>query len=111
MNGKGSTQRPLNKLAFDLGFDRIFGSWRKRKKKEKIKANRKPTEQGRQVLAYIAEHGTITQAVATRQLSVTRLSARIWDLKQIGYEFERTFIYGKNAHGKTVRYVSWSMKS
>ena len=111
MNGKGSTQRPLNKLAFDLGFDRIFGSWRKRKEKQKIKANPKPTEQGRQVLAYIAEHGTITQAVALRELSVARLSARIWDLKQIGYQFERAFIYGKNAHGKTVRYVSWSMKS
>ena len=69
MNGKGSTQRPLNKLAFDLGFDRIFGSWRKRKEKQKIKANAKPTEQGRQVLAYIAEHGTITQAVALRELS------------------------------------------
>jgi uncharacterized membrane protein len=111
MNGKGSTQRPVNKLAFDLSFDRIFRSRRKRKEEEKVKAQRKPTTQEQQVIDYITEHGTITQAVATRQLSVSRLSARIWDLKKIGYEFERAFIYGENAHGKTVRYVSWSMKS
>ena len=42
-----------------------------------------------QIIEYLRTHKGITQLEATRSLGCTRLSARIWDLKQMGYEFRK----------------------
>jgi hypothetical protein len=42
MNGKGSKQRPTNKVAFNTNFDAIFRKKDKDEKKPKGKDNEKP---------------------------------------------------------------------
>jgi hypothetical protein len=107
MNGKGDTQRPLNKLAFDLGFDRIFGALRKRRPKNISK----PKNQHQQVLDYLDTNGTITTQQANSHLGISRLSARIFELKQKGYEFDRVDVVLQNRVGKDIRCGRWRLKS
>jgi hypothetical protein len=104
MNGKGDKQRPTNKRAFDLSFDRIFGALLGRKKA-------KPPNQQQQVLDYLAKNLTITTAEANTHLGVTRLSSRIFDLKAKGYEFDRQLVVTKNRVGKPIRHAQWRLKS
>lgn len=40
------------------------------------------------VLKYIEDFGSITSLQAIRDLGETRLSARIYDLRQLGYKFK-----------------------
>lgn len=54
----------------------------------------KTNSQNMRVLQYIKEHGSITSMEAFTDLRITRLSGRIFDLKQLGhaivtdYEFD-----------------------
>lgn len=43
-----------------------------------------------QVLEYIKEHGSITSLEAIRAIGCTRLSGRIYDLKKMGYDIDKT---------------------
>ena len=106
MNGKGDKQRPTNKRAFDLSFDRIFGALIGKKKH-----NPKPKNQDQQVLDYVSKNSTITTAEANTHLGVARLSSRIFDLKAKGYEFERSLVVSKNRVGKPIRHAQWRLKS
>lgn len=44
------------------------------------------TPQNADVLEYMRAHGKITTMDAITKLGCTRLSARIWDLKHLGYQ-------------------------
>lgn len=46
--------------------------------------------QSLQVLEYIKEHGSITSLDAIRAIGCTRLSGRIYDLKKMGYDIDKT---------------------
>lgn len=46
--------------------------------------------QSLQVLEYIKEHGSITSLEAIRAIGCTRLSGRIYDLKKMGYDIDKT---------------------
>ena len=48
------------------------------------------TTQSLQVLEYIKEHGSITSLEAIRAIGCTRLSGRIYDLKKMGYDIDKT---------------------
>jgi len=50
------------------------------------------------ILAYMDQHGGITQMDANR-LSITRLAARIYDLRQRGIEITEEPVTGKNEYG------------
>lgn len=52
------------------------------------------------VLEYIKQHGSITQAEANFFFGCTRLSGRIYDLKQRGYSFGKAFEEGTNRFGE-----------
>lgn len=106
MNGKGDKQRPVNKLAFDLGFERIFGRLFNRNKTKE-----KPKNQHQQVLDYLDTNGTITTQEANNHLGVSRLSARIFELKQKGYDFDRVVVVLQNRVGKDIRCGQWRLKS
>lgn len=50
------------------------------------------------IVAYMTEHGSITDRQATR-LGIRRLASRIWDLKTRGYRIKMDLIKVKNADG------------
>lgn len=55
------------------------------------------------ILDHIQKHGSITDMEAY-QLGICRLSGRIFDLREKGYNITTEFIKGKNRHGKKIRY-------
>lgn len=63
------------------------------------------------VVAYIKKHGSITSWQAFEDLGITRLSGRIHDLTQKGYDFNRESITTKNRDGEPVTYTKYSFKA
>ena len=53
------------------------------------------------------EHGRISQIRATYDLGITRLGARIWDLKRLGIEIRDEMIYKTDEHGEHVRWKEY----
>ena len=50
------------------------------------------------IVAFITEHGSITDRQATK-LGIRRLASRIWDLKNHGYKIKTDMIKVKNRDG------------
>lgn len=62
------------------------------------------------ILEYMQEFGSITTLDAFRDLGVSRLSARIWDLKREGYDIEKDFETAKNRWGQLVSFARYTLK-
>ena len=71
--------------------------------------NEKMTQKER-VLVYMKTFGAISTWEAFRDLGVTRLSARIAEIKEMGYDVETEFASGKNRFGQTVSWARYSIK-
>jgi len=56
------------------------------------------------VLNYIKDFGSISSLQAFRDLGVTRLSAKIFDLKKDGYMFDWDTVVGINRYGNPMHY-------
>jgi hypothetical protein len=56
--------------------------------------------QNKRVLDYMKSHRGITSLEAIQELGVTRLSARILDLKNKGYDIDGIFIEVLNRYGE-----------
>lgn len=66
--------------------------------------------QSEMVLEYIEDFGSITTYEAFIELGITRLSARIFDLKKKGYNFKKTMIKKKNRYGKKIKFYKYELK-
>ena len=66
--------------------------------------------QKERVLNYIKEFGSISSMEAFQDLGVTRLSAVIFDLKELGYEFDTITEGRKNRWGDKVYFARYSLK-
>lgn len=66
--------------------------------------------QKQRVLDYIKEFGSISSLEAFQDLGITRLSAVIFDLKELGYEFDTKTERGKNRFGERTSYARYSLK-
>lgn len=64
------------------------------------------SKQCNKVLAYIKEHGSITQAEAWT-LRIQRLGARIFDLKAKGYAIETKIIIDRDENGDLMKYARY----
>ena len=62
------------------------------------------------VLDYMAEHGSITPLEAIREIGCLRLGARIYDLRERGYDIRMTMEHGTDMHGEPMRYARYSMR-
>lgn len=71
---------------------------------DKSSKGKKQTEQ---VLQYMREHGSITQAEAYYHLSIFRLGARIWDLKRAGHKIKSVLEDGFNRNMEKTRYARY----
>ena len=74
--------------------------------KEGLKS--KPT-QCQKILDYIERFGFITSWQAYADLGITQLGARVWQLKERGYEFETKRIYTTNRLGEKTHYDEYRL--
>lgn len=62
------------------------------------------------LLEYLNDYGEISTYEAFKTLGITRLSGRIYDLKQSGHEIESVMMYGKDRFGNTTRWKIYRLK-
>ena len=72
-------------------------------------ANKKMSQRER-VLKYIEDFGYITSWDAYKDLGVTQLATRIFELKEEGYEFEKEWVSTKNRYGVKCGYAKYKLK-
>lgn len=67
--------------------------------------------QNEMILNYLNEFGSITTYESYTELFITRLSARIWDLKhKYGCKFDEEWVTKKNRYGKTCCFKKYILK-
>ena len=68
--------------------------------------------QNEMVLKYLQENGSITTYESYAKLFITRLSARIFDLRnKYGCEFDEQWVSKKNIYGKTCTFKKYILKN
>lgn len=72
------------------------------------KLERKPTQRDK-VLSYIKQFGRISSWEAYSELGITQLGARIFELKELGYEFAKTRRYVTNRLGEKTHYDEYRL--
>lgn len=60
------------------------------------------TTQNERVLNHLKNQGSITAHDAVKDYGIYRLAARIWDLRDAGYDIDTTNISVKNRYGESV---------
>ncbi len=66
--------------------------------------------QAERVLDYIKTFGSITTLEAFKDLGVTRLSARIFELRKQEIEIETHRLSSKNRYGEICNYAKYTLK-
>ena len=56
------------------------------------------------IIEYMKQHNGITSQDAFTHLGITRLSARIKELRELGYDISTIMVDGTNRYGEPVRY-------
>ena len=59
------------------------------------------------ILRYMVEHGRISQWIATQELHILRLGARIWDLERHGYHINREMVYKTDEYGNKTKWMEY----
>jgi len=62
------------------------------------------------IINYMKLHGGITSMDAFKDLGETRLSARIFELRKLGYDISTIEIESINRYGEAVRYGKYVLK-
>ena len=75
-----------------------------------IGMSRKPKQKMR-TLQYLLDFGSITNFEAYEDLGITRVSARICELRKEGYPIVSTSETRLNRYGETTRYTRYRMAS
>ena len=68
------------------------------------------TTQTNQVLRHLRTRGALTQREAMEKYGIMRLGARVYDLRERGYNIVKETEYGKNRYGRRVRYAAYWLK-
>ena len=63
------------------------------------------------VLQYIKDFGSITSWEAYSELGITQLGARIFELKERGYNFEKERVNTKNRYGDQTHFDRYKLVS
>ena len=67
--------------------------------------------QNEMIIKYLNENGSITTYESYSKLFITRLSARIFDIKhKYGIEFEEEWVTKKNIYGKPCSFKKYILK-
>ena len=65
--------------------------------------------QNKEVLEYMRLHRGITSLDAATDLGIMRLSARIYDLRQAGYDIHAEIVPVENRHGEKVHVARYTL--
>ena len=71
-------------------------------------ANKRPSQASR-LLDYLKRFGSVTTWEAFSELGITRLSARIFEIKERGYLIKTESITSKNRFGEPVHFNKYSL--
>lgn len=66
--------------------------------------------QSEKILRHLQDIGSITPWEAIRQYGITRLGARIYDLKRQGHPIETKIVIGKNRYGEPTRWAVYRLE-
>lgn len=66
--------------------------------------------QTERVIKHLKEHGSITPSEAIKEYGITRLGARIWDLRDLGYDIETQTETSKNRFRDKTSYARYVLK-
>ena len=66
--------------------------------------------QNGRILDYLTKNGSITQLDAMRDLGIMRLGARVFDLKERGYNIQTVMVEDLNRFGEPTRYARYYLK-
>ena len=72
--------------------------------------NEKVMTQNEKVLDYIKKFGSISTFEAFSELGITRLAARIYELGEAGYDFDRETVKTTNRLGEAISYTRYSLR-
>ncbi len=62
------------------------------------------------ILAYMKEHGSISQAESSAHLGCTRLASRICDLRKAEYPIADRWVYSQNRFGEMTRHKEYYLE-
>lgn len=62
------------------------------------------------ILRHLRDYGSITQAEAQAEYGVTRLAARIDNLRERGHAIKSELVQGKNRYGEKTRYARYTLE-
>lgn len=65
--------------------------------------------QKKKILDYMRSHGSITTMEAFTEIGCTRLSGRIFDLRQDGHNIVTTMVKGKNRNGEPTEFAAYKV--
>ena len=68
------------------------------------------TTQNERVLRHLKDYGTITTCEAIEEYGITRLSARIKDLKDTGNKIDSEWLSSENRYGEKVSYKKYILE-
>lgn len=68
------------------------------------------TTQNERVLRHLKDYGTITTWEAIEEYGITRLSARIKDLKDTGNKIDSEWLSSENRYGEKVSYKKYILE-
>lgn len=66
--------------------------------------------QKERIVQYLKDEGSITALEAVRELGVLQLSARLCELIEDGYDFDKKAESSLNRYGERVYYTRYSLK-
>ena len=66
--------------------------------------------QKERILKYIKNFGSITSLEAFKELGITQLGVRVFELKNEGYEFLTKVEHGTNRYGEKIDYTRYYLK-
>lgn len=66
--------------------------------------------QTERVIKHLKEYGSITPLEAIKEYGITRLGARIWDLRDLEYDIETQTETSKNRFGDNTSYAKYVLK-
>ena len=66
--------------------------------------------QEQRILKHLKENGSITSWEAIMEYGITRISARIFELRKQGYKITNERISTKNRYGDNVSYVNYKLE-
>ena len=64
-------------------------------------------KQTERIIKYVNDFGSISTLEAFRDLGITRLSARIWDIEKSGKTVRREMEIGKNRYGEVTHWTRY----